>query len=583
MTPLTSASRWMALSGVLAVTALLVLSVASVALASASGRASPSAGLRPALTCPGSGNGTVLESNVTTGPAPLAVAFCASYNDSSAIFSWFFGDGGNASGPSVNHTFVTPGAYDVRLSILGPGVNVTEFKWIYATGGAPGTIGVNVTADQSAGGPPYPLSVTVALSSCAGYCWINWTYANATFVSTPQPINQQSTYYQFTADVPATGTWTISVTAGDPIGDAGNGSTVVSVSGYSGFQIQSVGANEVNGPAPLTTTFFVNYTGAVGNVTAIWAFGDGGNGSGLQVTHTYTAVGSYVATVWLNDTRTATSGSVGINVTNGTGNGSGLLFALSPVTWYGVAPFTVQLEGEIEGGSAPYVFLVDWGNGQPTLNFSENSAGTFSLNYTYGAPGNYTITATVWDHEGDSLVLTDPIGVANAASLSAVGQSAFTVGPGDVAAAAVCDVSGGSAPYTLQYVWGDGSVSSAPNDGLAVHLYSTPGLYHPFVNVTDATGATLEVGLGTVNVTAVNGTVPAGAGNGLLPSTSGGWGMVELAAAVGVGVGLVTTAGIAYESRRRSVRKQGEGIANALESEAATGGRDPPSGDVKRE
>src|SRR5215475_4775464 len=59
------------------------------------------------------------EAKPTNGPAPLAVSFTADPPEgvSDAVYAWQFGDGTNASGQSVSHTFSQPGVYRVMLKV----------------------------------------------------------------------------------------------------------------------------------------------------------------------------------------------------------------------------------------------------------------------------------------------------------------------------------------------------------------------------------------------------------------------------------------------------------------------------------
>ncbi|OYW07018.1 MAG: hypothetical protein B7X11_00610, partial [Acidobacteria bacterium 37-65-4] len=70
-----------------------------------------------------------------------------------------------------------------------------------------------------------------------------------------------------------------------------------------------------SGGAPLAVTFTANTAGGTPPYTFVWAFGDGGSGSGQTAGHTYTALGSYTASVTGTDPLGATAlGSVGISV-----------------------------------------------------------------------------------------------------------------------------------------------------------------------------------------------------------------------------------------------------------------------------
>ena len=69
------------------------------------------------------------------------------------------------------------------------------------------------------------------------------------------------------------------------------------------------------GGAPLAVAFTANTAGGTTPYTFAWAFGDGTTASGQTASHTYTTVGSYVASVTVTDSKGATaSGSVRISV-----------------------------------------------------------------------------------------------------------------------------------------------------------------------------------------------------------------------------------------------------------------------------
>ncbi|MEE6283178.1 ThuA domain-containing protein [Georgenia sp. MJ170] len=77
-------------------------------------------------------------------------------------------------------------------------------------------------------------------------------------------------------------------------------------------------ASETSGPAPLTVDFTATATDPDGDtpLTYAWDFGDGETADTAEASHTYTAAGSYAATVTVTDARGATnSESVEITVT----------------------------------------------------------------------------------------------------------------------------------------------------------------------------------------------------------------------------------------------------------------------------
>lgn len=572
--------------GVVTLIAVLIVGLATPGLFAPTGPMSERSLLGPAVTCPRAG----IQSNVTRGPAPLAVAFCAVANGSAATYLWDFGDNGSATGAMVNHTFVNPGAYDVRVVVTLTATNSTTFfyEWIYATGSSPGTIGVNLTAPSTAFSPA-TVEFTAVLTGCAGYCWINYTVSNQSSPGSPTPLNNGGTVYVLNASLPTPGNWTISVVAGDPLNGSGNASVAVAVSAPTTPQITAVGATPPSGPAPLTTILFVNVVGGVTPYSASWQFGDGGNGTGLSVTHTYAVAGTYRAVVDVTDARgNFTMGAVDVAVGNATSNSSGVAMSLYATPSTGPAPLNVTVRGNVSGGAGPYTLSINFHNGSSPIIIPDLFLSQFVASAVYSTPGNYTIVAELSNSSGNVTVATAAVDVTSSGpppALVAKVQVASTLGPGPVAVGVVLTLVGGVAPYTIQYVWGDGTVSSAANGGIAVHLYSSVGTYSPYANVTDSTGAGLRVSIGTFNVTASNGTSPGSTKGSLVPPGGGGWATVGLYAGIGIAAGLLCGVGVAISSRRRTVRREGEGLARALEREAAGpsdgGGAGLPS-EVKR-
>ncbi|MDD2260237.1 MAG: PKD domain-containing protein, partial [Acholeplasmataceae bacterium] len=55
--------------------------------------------------------------NVTSGPAPLTVAFTDTSTGGPTSWAWDFGDGANATDRNTTHTYTTPGTYTANLTV----------------------------------------------------------------------------------------------------------------------------------------------------------------------------------------------------------------------------------------------------------------------------------------------------------------------------------------------------------------------------------------------------------------------------------------------------------------------------------
>jgi PKD repeat protein len=100
-----------------------------------------------------------------SGTVPLSVAFDGSTSsdaDGSIVsYAWTFGDGGNATGATATHTYMTAGNYSAVLK-------VTDNQ------GAIGTTTVSITVNPGAAPPAAPSNLTASVGSNR-LLTLNWT------------------------------------------------------------------------------------------------------------------------------------------------------------------------------------------------------------------------------------------------------------------------------------------------------------------------------------------------------------------------------------------------------------------------
>ncbi|GAI81789.1 unnamed protein product, partial [marine sediment metagenome] len=142
----------------------------------------------------------------------------------------------------------------------------------------------------------------------------------------------------------------------------------------------------------------------------------------------------------------------------------------------GEVPLTVNFTGNASGGTPPYSYSWDFGDG----TFSSEQIPS----HTYSEAGDYTITLTVTDSESnqdnDSLIINasvpaNPL-VASCTASPVLGEVPLTVNFTGIA-------TGGVLPYSYSWDFGDGTSSS---EQIPTHTYSQAGDYSITLTVTDS-------------------------------------------------------------------------------------------------
>lgn len=244
-----------------------------------------------------------------------------------------------------------------------------------------------------------------------------------------------------------------------------------------------------SGGAPLTVTLDASKSiDPDGVITAyVFTFGDGTTQTSAVpiVTHTYTEVGKYQASLVVTDDDGATSAQVvaSIDVQPNRAPKAALKVASSS----GKAPFTVTFNAskssDPDGTIASYAFT--FGDG------STQTSATPTVTHTYVAAGKYTA----------SVIVTDNAGVASAAASVSVEAKANKL----PSAKMRIQPAAGTGPLTVVFTdqskdddgqivaahwdFGDGASSDERNP---THLYTTPGKYVVTLTVTDDSGGTAQ-------------------------------------------------------------------------------------------
>jgi len=153
-----------------------------------------------------------------------------------------------------------------------------------------------------------------------------------------------------------------------------------------------------------------------------------------------------------------------------------LVASAASATSAGDAPMAAALSGSLTGGTPPYTFAWNLGDG--------TTSSQSSVNHTYTSAGSYTASLTVTDSHGVTSQASVQLTVYPALSISttatpASGEAALQVG-------FTASARGGLAPYS--YTWGFGDTATAAGSS-ATHSYGA-GTFHPTLTVHDSAGGT---------------------------------------------------------------------------------------------
>jgi PKD repeat protein len=174
----------------------------------------------------------------------------------------------------------------------------------------------------------------------------------------------------------------------------------------------------------------------------------------------------------------------------------------------GSMPLTVSFTGTAAGGSSPYAYSWAFGDGQTST--SQNPS------HIYTTAGLYLATLTVTDNTRTTAVSTLNVSVeATASVLSAHVVASTVTGTAPLAVGFTGSASGGSAPYTYRWTFGDGGTAVVQNP---THTYAAAGTYSAMLTVTDNTATTANW---TVIVRVSSGSATALSANALATPTLG--------------------------------------------------------------
>lgn len=155
-------------------------------------------------------------------------------------------------------------------------------------------------------------------------------------------------------------------------------------------------AAPTSGTAPVTVSFTASASGGSPGYSWAWTFGDGGRSTDKNPTHTYRSGGTFTWKVTVTDGAGVSASKSGtVKVT------APLSVTVSAVPRQGNPPLVVAFTSSPKGGTAPYSFLWDFGDGGTSLLEDPT--------HTYEGTAAYTWVLTVSDAQGRTAAASDTV------------------------------------------------------------------------------------------------------------------------------------------------------------------------------
>ncbi|MEB8330272.1 PKD domain-containing protein [Flavobacteriaceae bacterium KMM 6897] len=333
----------------------------------------------------------IATSDVSSGDAPLTVAFTGSGSTddvSIASYLWEFGNiaGSTSTEADPSFEFTEVGVYTVTLTVTDD-AGLTNSTTLEITVNTPNGAPVAVaTSDVSSGDAPLTVAFMGSGSTddvgIASYLWEFGDVAGSTSTDADPS-------FEFTA----AGMYTVTLTVTDDDGLTNSTTLEITVNTPNGAPVAVATSDVSSGDAPLTVAFTGSgSTDDVGIASYLWEFGDvaGSNSTDVDTSFEFTAAGVYTVTLTVTDddglTGTATI-TITVSETNAAPNAVATATPLE-----GNAPMEVTFDGSASTDDIGIVsYTWDFGDG--------STSNETNPVHTYEVAGQFDVVLTVSDGE----------------------------------------------------------------------------------------------------------------------------------------------------------------------------------------
>jgi PKD repeat protein len=404
------------------------------------------------------------------------VTFDATQSTSShplVSWQWNFGDGANANGPTVPHSFSAPGSYNVTLTVTDDQGQANSANQVITIADPPPSNQPPVPAISGPSQSTTSQAVTFDGSGSQSTNPItnyNWDFGDGNTATGPQ-VNH--TYSQV-------GDFTVSLSVTDDQGQQDSTSQTIKVDPKpQPDPLTAKISGPTQGQAGQALSFDGQSSTSAAPLNSIqWDFGDGTTDSGkLTVSHTYQNPGNYTVLLTLaNDVGQNNTTSQQVTIQDVPAANQPPQPAIQADATTVEAGETVNFDASGTSAGSP-IASYDWDFGDGT------AAGSGQLvSHDFTQPGSYDVTLTVTDQNGQSGTATQNVTVnakaqpdpltanINGPTSASVGQPVTFDGQQSTSAGPLTSV---------QWDFGDGTTGggSSLSDLVIDHTYQQPGSY----------------------------------------------------------------------------------------------------------